>query len=379
MAVIKAISSGASIKRGIKYITNPEKTSPELIAAIGCPENPETAWIAMESVKWAWHKLDGRQYKHFTYSFPPSEKITPEQALENAYKLFSETEQFKGHQMIIAVHTDTDHLHVHVIVNSVNMENGRKLQWSGKDLRELKERCNDLSREQGLSVPVKGKNHKGADREEATAWNKDTYQIMKKADAGELESYKERIARCVIVAQSKAVSREDFIEQLRADQIDVQWSERRKHITFIDLERAAAGEKKCKLRNTTMEKEFKLEGLGKEELEREFEANAKRTAEHSRAAEQIRRTASDRATGTENSGSAGADTAALIRELDAQERIAEEKRKRGETQRAVREDERKRSDLEAERRSAEEKRRPPADRSNGNRSKGKRRGGGPEL
>lgn len=350
MAVIKAISSGASIRRGIKYISNPEKTSPELIAAIGCPENPENAWIAMESVKWAWKKIDGRQYKHFTYSFPPGEKITPEQALENAYKLFSETEQFKGHQMIMAVHVDTDHLHVHVIINSVNMENGYKLQWSGKDLRELKERCNALSREQGLSVPVKGKTHKGADRDEATAWNKDTYQIMKKADAGELESYKERIARCVIMAQSNAVSRGDFIEQLRADQIDVQWSDSRKHITFIDLERVAVGEKKCKLRNTTMEKEFKLEGLGKEELEREFEANAKRAAEHSRAAEQIRGTVADRAAGTENSGSAGADTAALICELDAKERAAEEKRK-------IREDERKRSNLEAQRRSAEEERR----------------------
>ena len=38
------------------------------------------------------------------------------------------------------------------LYNSVNYENGHKLQWSKHDLKDLKERCNEQSREQGLTV-----------------------------------------------------------------------------------------------------------------------------------------------------------------------------------------------------------------------------------
>ena len=54
-------------------------------------------------------------------------------------------------------HIDKGHIHTHFIVNSVNYEDGHKLQWSKYDLKDLKERCNEQSREQGLHVPEKGK------------------------------------------------------------------------------------------------------------------------------------------------------------------------------------------------------------------------------
>lgn len=55
--------------------------------------------------------------------------------------------------MLIVTHKDRKHIHTHFIVNSVNYEDGHKLQWSSTDLRDLKERCNTQSREQGLHVP----------------------------------------------------------------------------------------------------------------------------------------------------------------------------------------------------------------------------------
>nr|HEF1072677.1 relaxase/mobilization nuclease domain-containing protein [Campylobacter jejuni] len=39
------------------------------------------------------------------------------------------TKAWKGHEVLIATHIDKGHIHTHFIVNSVNYENGHKLQW----------------------------------------------------------------------------------------------------------------------------------------------------------------------------------------------------------------------------------------------------------
>ena len=57
------------------------------------------------------------------------EEITPEQAHKNAVELAEHTKAWKGHEVLIATHIDKGHIHTHFIVNSVNYENGHKLQW----------------------------------------------------------------------------------------------------------------------------------------------------------------------------------------------------------------------------------------------------------
>lgn len=131
----------------------------------------------MQATKELWGKTDGRTYKHYVQSYHEDEKITPEQAHKNAVELAEHTKAWKGHEVLIATHIDKGHIHTHFIVNSVNYENGHKLQWSKHDLKDLKERCNEQSREQGLHVPEKGKTFAGEVREETVAWSKDTYQL----------------------------------------------------------------------------------------------------------------------------------------------------------------------------------------------------------
>nr|WP_261006479.1 relaxase/mobilization nuclease domain-containing protein [Campylobacter jejuni] len=53
----------------------------------------------------------------------------PEQAHKNAVELAEHTKAWKGHEVLIATHIDKGHIHTHFIVNSVNYENGHKLQW----------------------------------------------------------------------------------------------------------------------------------------------------------------------------------------------------------------------------------------------------------
>ena len=212
MATIKAVSSRASIGQALDYVTKEEKTEEKLVSGLRC--EADTVKEEMQATKELWGKTGGRTYKHFVQSYHADEDITPEQAHKNAIELAKNTEAWKGHEVLIATHIDRGHIHSHFIVNSVNFENGYKLQWSKADLQNLKDRCNEQSREQGLHVPEKGKTFYGEEREETVAWSKDTYQLLKKAEQGEVKSYVQDIALSVLDCKEQATSREDFIQKM---------------------------------------------------------------------------------------------------------------------------------------------------------------------
>jgi len=274
-------------------VTNKEKTEEKLISGIEC--SPDTAIDEMKATKELWNKTEGRQYKHFIHSFPPDEKITHEQAHELAKQLCAE--RFKGHEVLIATHKDADHIHSHIIVNSVNYENGYKLQWSKKDLANMKKDCNELSRQHGLSVPVKGK--------EITTYNQGKYKAMEKAITGDYKSYVLDCYKAVSAVKEKATSREDFIARMKEQGYETKWTDSRKHITFTDQEGNS-------VRNSNLEKTFK-EKFGKEDLTHGFERNAETasTAEHAR--EQLRAVRAE----TAGTGSDTDHTDATVAKLEA--------------------------------------------------------------
>ena len=106
------------------YITDPLKTNGgKLVGSIGCiPEHDLDDW---SSVKKVFHKSNGRQGEHSVLSLTKGKKlVTPEEAMivmENlAIRLFY------GHQVIYAVHTDTEYTHGHILANSVSSVNGKR-------------------------------------------------------------------------------------------------------------------------------------------------------------------------------------------------------------------------------------------------------------
>ena len=343
MATIKAVSSRASIGQSLDYVTKEEKTEEKLVTGLHC--EADTVKEEMQATKKLWGKTGGRTYKHFVQSYHADEQITPEQAHKNAIELAKGTEAWKGHEVLIATHIDRGHIHSHFIVNSVNFENGYKLQWSKADLQNLKDRCNEQSRQQGLHVPEKGKTFEGADREETVAWSKDTYQLLKKAEQGEVKSYVQDIALSVLDCKEQATSREDFIQRMNERGYGVDWQDNHKYITFTDLARQEQGEKQCKVRNNKLEKYYNMD-FGKEELERGFEINARSKQTTERAREQL---TADRGTDTQNIGAGTDNIGAFLSSINAQVRGAE-------TGRQEREAERSRQRAEAERRAEEAKR-----------------------
>lgn len=298
MATIKAVSSKASLKRATDYITNKDKTSHELMDGINC--NPKTARIEMETVQRAYEKTNGKIYYHYSLNYHKDDNITPEQCLKNARKLCEETKAFQGHQILIAVHTDKPHIHAHIIVSSVNAENGKKLQFTPKDLQNMKNRSDEISREQGLKVTQKGKTFEGKENGNTSTYTKEAYKSI----TDEKNSWTVRTGLAIMECKEQAISKEDFIEKMKEKGYEVKWTDKRKNITYTDIERQQAGEKKCSIRDTKLEEHFHI-NFGKESLTNEFERNAQHekertaTAERGReAVERVYRSIGDSTSGT---------------------------------------------------------------------------------
>lgn len=286
MAVIKAVSSRAGIKTILNYVMKEEKTEKKLLSCLNC--TPDMVQEQMEFTKRLWGKNGGRTYKHFVQSFAPEENIDPVQAHQIACQLAASRPEWQDFEVLIATHEDKKHIHTHFVVNSVSCVDGHKIQQSKAELQAMKDYSDQLCAKYGLHITEKGKTFDGQEREETAAFSKDTYQLLIKAEQGEVKSYVQDIALAILKCREQATSRADFVQHMNEQGYGVDWKDSHKYITFIDLNRQVKGEKQCKIRNNKLEKYYNM-NFGKETLEHEFASNA-RTAETPR--EQFNRTAS---------------------------------------------------------------------------------------
>ena len=286
MAVIKAVSSRAGIKTILNYVMKEEKTEQKLLSCLNC--TPDMVQEQMEFTKRLWGKNGGRTYKHFVQSFAPEENIDPVQAHQIACQLAASRPEWQDFEVLIATHEDKKHIHTHFVVNSVSCVDGHKIQQSKAELQAMKDYSDQLCAKYGLHITEKGKTFDGQEREETAAFSKDTYQLLKKAEQGEVKSYVQDIALAILDCREQATSRTDFVQRMNERGYGVDWQDSHKYITFTDLKRQEQGEKQCKIRNNKLEKYYNM-NFGKETLEHEFASNA-RTAETPR--EQFNRTAS---------------------------------------------------------------------------------------
>lgn len=157
MAVTKILARKGGLKAAIRYVLNGDKTEEQtLVAAQYC--SPETAPAEMQRTKRRFHMTDGVQYYHIIQSFAPGE-ISPELALEIAQAFVQE--HLTEYEAVIGVHTDREHVHSHIVFNSVRWDGKGKYHSNAKtyysQIRAISDR---LCREHGLSVIMQGEQSK---------------------------------------------------------------------------------------------------------------------------------------------------------------------------------------------------------------------------
>ena len=139
------------LKNALEYIQNPDKTEEcVLVGGINCL--PDTAFEQMEETKNIFHKTGKRQGYHVIISFSPEEKVSEEQAM---YVLEHFAKDLLGddYEAVYAVHTDREHMHGHLIWNSVSMTTGRKYNSPKSNWKNhLQPITNKYCGELGLSV-----------------------------------------------------------------------------------------------------------------------------------------------------------------------------------------------------------------------------------
>ena len=139
------------LKNALEYIQNPDKTE-ECILVDGINCLPDTAFEQMEETKNIFHKTGKRQGYHVIISFSPEEKVTAEQAMY-VLEHFAKDVLGDDYEAVYAVHTDREHMHGHLIWNSVSMTTGRKYNSpKGNWKNHLQPITNKYCDELGLTI-----------------------------------------------------------------------------------------------------------------------------------------------------------------------------------------------------------------------------------
>ncbi len=185
----------AHLKHSIAYICNETKTeNGSLVGGINCL--PDFAYEQMIGTKEMFGQTGGRQGYHFIISLKPGEG-TREQMYEITRRF---AEEFLGgeYEGVFSVHTDKEHLHGHLVYNSVNMITGRKYAYKKGDWKNvIQPITNKLCEEYGLSIV-------------AAEYSKDPVNMNRKQWEKE-QSWGDFISGDMQYCRNKAESFEEFI------------------------------------------------------------------------------------------------------------------------------------------------------------------------
>lgn len=180
----------------VDYICDPVKAGFQ--TAINC--TLDKSFLQMQETKRRWDKHGGILGYHIIHSYAPGE-VTPEQAHEAGVE-FARRLLGDKYEAVVCTHTDRDHLHCHIVFNSVSFMDGKKYRSDFKSyFHDLRGISNAVSRERGYSVIEP--DGKGASY---AAWN------AEKCGSGTI---RDLIRRDIDAALAGSLTYDTFLETLR--------------------------------------------------------------------------------------------------------------------------------------------------------------------
>lgn len=232
----------------MRYTMQEKKTAWEdkrLVTGVNC--STETVCGDFMTTKRLHHKEGGTLFYHMVQSFPAGEAVDPVTAHTAALELAN---YFPDCEVLVCTHIDRDHTHSHFIINSVQLENGKKLHISSDELNELRQRNDEVCMKFGLPVfqmqkkkPVK------------SVSNAEYHTAIKG------ESWKLRLANTIDECMKYAATKEEFISLMESEGYAVRWERGRKYITYTTPEGMRCRDSKLheeKYLKENMEYEFRI-------------------------------------------------------------------------------------------------------------------------
>ena len=225
MATVKSVKSVIKsreyVAKSIKYILSPEnKEGNEKCIQSSflncCGDCTNDFVMQFEITRLAFGKNDNILAHHYVQSFSPNEKITPDVAHQIGKELAECVAP--GFQVIVATHVDRDHVHNHILINSVGMKTGMKWLGNLATLKNMREQSDRLCREYGLSVINQKTGLRGIDQ-----------ATQKLAEQG--RSWKVELCRALDEAVKQCSRKKEFTEFMKRKGFEItRYTDR--HITF---------------------------------------------------------------------------------------------------------------------------------------------------
>jgi hypothetical protein len=153
---------------------------------------------------------------HLRQSFKPGE-ITPTEALEVGYALAEKFTHGK-HQFVAAVHTDKQHIHCHIIFNTVNSDCDRKFRNPIGSMRIVRQISDYLCAGRGLSIVENPKKSRGS------------YQDWQ--DKNEPQSNRDRLTALIDDNIRAGMMFEEFLAAMSAAGCEVKRSKTKDYLSF---------------------------------------------------------------------------------------------------------------------------------------------------
>ena len=234
----------------LRYVQQEEKTTWEdrrLVSGWNC--TAQSVCSEMQLTKERFHKTDGRQYYHFVQSFDKQDDLSPLEV--HAIGLELAQRQFPNFEVLVATHMDTEHLHNHLVVNSVSFQSGKKLHQSAADLQAHRIANDEICVAHGLEIlppPQKQVKQKRMSTRE--------YRSAAKG-----ESWKFRLMNTIDQCMRYASTKEEFLSLMESEGYQVRWTDSRKNITYTTPEGMRCRDDRLhelKYTKEVMEREFRI-------------------------------------------------------------------------------------------------------------------------
>ena len=246
--------SAGGMKTVLGYVSQEKKTVREdrrYVTGINC--SPQTSYEEMRLTKQLYDKTDGRQYYHLVQSFPKGYDITPEKAHQIACE-FAER-AFGQYECVVATHIDREHIHSHIVFNSVSFDTGKKYHSNLDSVKKLMNLSDEICRRHNVHVlddPApklkQRKMPKMSDRE---------YRCAERG-----QSVKLRLINAITNCMKEAKSKKHFCWLMKERYgISVKWQANHKHITYVMPSRSSFRDRRLldeKFLKEAMENEFRI-------------------------------------------------------------------------------------------------------------------------
>ena len=148
---------------------------------------------------------------HIIQSFSPDDHLTPEQINQIGYETVKELTGGRF-RFIVATHVDKDHIHNHIILNSIDKNSDKKFLWDYKAERNLRMVSDRLSKIVGAKIIENRYSHH-------------QYEVYRKTN------YKYEIKQRVYFLIENSKNFEDFKKKAKALHLKIDF--RHKHVTYF--------------------------------------------------------------------------------------------------------------------------------------------------